>query len=446
MASVALLLEPPGTGARRSLAALASTLATRPAPLHVDTYEVLDLPGLGSLLRAPQADVVVACRPVELRPGSAGVGLVAKWFVGRKWADTELDFVAVAHADLMGDAVARTGLPRDRVVATGLPAEAPPGVAAQPPPAGEASIFVQVGGMEEGRLSRSLLQWTLLDPPAEVIFHSGGDARVARILRRDVATYGLSARLGTSVHDIPLLMAAATVCVVPPDGVAVAEGLAAGSPTVVLGAPASAAGCRFLVDRDAAAIVESELTLAADVDVLRQDAARLDRLRAGGRSLSAPGAVDRLADLVERAASEPRGVVPPPRRDSGPVLEDLGVRGGAGAAAAPPPPVDASASAGAVRARLAEVRARLALWRSRATLAHSAGDAELEAAAEAKASGLAAMEARLTAQAASLERRAPPSTEAGDRGAAADADVESRFQSLEVDAALAELKRKMGLP
>ncbi len=447
MPTVTLVLEPSGRGARRALLATADALEAAHPRLSVRRVEAADLPLAIPWAWAPDTDVILAARPLVRPQTGVAIGLVPSWHVAPRWGKGGFDVLAVAHPDLVDTGVRRTGLARAAVRATGLPVPEPARAdraAARRqlglPDAGDV-VLIQAGGLDEDLLGRSLFQWTLLDPKPALLLCAAGDERTAAVLRRDAPTYGLDARLAPRAEDLPLLLAAADVAIVPPDGAAVAECHAAGTPVVVLGARAAAAGNRFLADRSAGVAVESVLTLAADLDTLRADRERLKALARGGRPLVRPGAAGALADLAAQAAEDPdalRGtqVETPPTPSPGPVLEDLGP-----APDGPPSGVDASASLGAVRARLEQVRQRLGVWRERVELAVTAGAADLEEAARERVERYRDHEARLAAQAERLSRARPA---AGARPRAKRRkDLESRFRDLEVGAALEALKRKL---
>lgn len=112
-------------------------------------------------------------------------------------------------------------------------------------------------------------------------------------------------------EDMPLLLAAADLAVCRAGGSSVAELAAVGLPAVLVPLPIAAgdhqtANARALVEAGAAVLVpDHELTperLAAVVEPLLADPARLAAMGAAGRGLAHPEAADRLAALVEQHA------------------------------------------------------------------------------------------------------------------------------------------------
>ena len=445
MPIVTFVLEAPGTGARRALLAVADAVEKAHPGLEVRRIDGVDLPLSLPWTRPPDGDVLVSARPLERRGEATTVALIPSWHVARRWRGAACDAAVVAHADLVDAAAERTGLGSDAVFPFGLPVDGAAGTNRRTARrrlglADDADVLlVQAGGLDEDLLGRSLFQWTLLESPPTLLLSAGGDERTAKVLRRDAPSYGLPPP--ATPPGLPTLLAAADLVVVPPDGVAVAEAHAAGTPVVVLGARAAAPGNRFLSTRRAAVAVESVLTLAAEVDRLRADSAGLEAMAAGGTRLVRRDAATRFSDLVAQAAVDPealRGtrVGAPEAAEAGPILEDLGAPEASTRA-----DVDASAGLAAVRSRLEEVRQRLRLWRDRVELARSAGDRELEQAACNKVHKLEELAERLTAQAERLSKAKPAADAPRQRPARN--RMEERFRELEVEAALRELKRRV---
>lgn len=110
---------------------------------------------------------------------------------------------------------------------------------------------------------------------------------------------------------MPVLYAGADIVVCRAGATTVAELAAAGVPSVLVplpGAPGDhqTANARALADRGAAVLVpDAECTaerLAAEIDPLLHDAARLDAMGRAAAALGVPDAADRVAELVERHA------------------------------------------------------------------------------------------------------------------------------------------------
>jgi UDP-N-acetylglucosamine--N-acetylmuramyl-(pentapeptide) pyrophosphoryl-undecaprenol N-acetylglucosamine transferase len=142
---------------------------------------------------------------------------------------------------------------------------------------------------------------------------AGHDETVAALaaLRRD--DDALDYRLVRYEDDMPGLYAATTVAVCRAGATTVAELAAAGIPAVLVplpGAPGDhqTRNARALVDAGAGVLVPDPdcdgARLAAALDELLEDSARLAAMSSAARGLSRPDAADRLADLVEETAAE----------------------------------------------------------------------------------------------------------------------------------------------
>ena len=112
-------------------------------------------------------------------------------------------------------------------------------------------------------------------------------------------------------NDMPLFYAAADIVVCRAGATTVAELAAAGVPSVLVplpGAPGDhqTANARALSERGAALLIpDDELSaerLAAELDAVIADAARLDAMARAAAALARPDAADRVADVVEANA------------------------------------------------------------------------------------------------------------------------------------------------
>ncbi len=455
---VVFVLPPADDPSRRSMEALMGLVASAMPESRIEGLDRVPMagPGPGS------PSVVVSTSPVRLPHGTLGVCIPMSWSL--PWEPVGAHVFGVAHVDLARELVAR-GLPEDRVEVVGVPirredrdrATALANLNLTPGP--KQIVGVMLEGLPEETLDQMLFQFTLLEPPALLLFFAGRDQRLASVLRRRVPVLGLDARLLVDESRVPDLLAVSTVAVTSSAGVPSAQALAAGVPALVV--PASGAGgldaARFLASHGAARLVSEIRTLAADLDVLRHDPETRSLLRERAatmlprepmaKALSfVQGAVAAREELLVEPAASPGAA----RGGQGSVLEDLGGSPdpgahfhGMGADTEARSLLEIITAEKATRARFEDVNAELAKWKKRVGLAAEAGDDELRDMAIREVRRLEAEKTRLERE---LERLAGMRVRAARVGTPAvgrGQDYEERFRKLELDAQLRELKDRM---
>jgi len=498
---VRFVLPPVEEPTRRALLAAAEALRATHAEVVVETVELLDLPSFGRMPSGPA--VVVSDRPLPLPDGAVGVNLVASWAIDPLWARNRGHLWAVLHQGLK-ESLEAQGIPRERIVTTGMPvapatqpvpkAAARERLALAPGDSGQV-VAALLEGLEPASLAQALFQFTLLDPPATVVFFVGGDSAARRLLRREVPVHELNARLLSDPRHLHLVLAAADVAVASSEALPSSEVLGAGLPTVIVPTPRSVGdqAARFLAKQGAARVAAEVPTLSTELDLLRRDADARSSLRARAGALIPSEPMAGFLKLIERAlarreellTAKPAPAAPAAHKAGAavagslpaPPLEDLGgvdpwvddvsslPRPEPRGTADPPRPrageppkrrarpslrsrgahelrslAELIAAEKSARARFEECSRERGRWQRRAALANSAGDAELRELAVRELRHLEARLARLTEE---LERLARRRILAGHAKGPAPSDAESRFRRLELDAELDDLKRRM---
>jgi undecaprenyldiphospho-muramoylpentapeptide beta-N-acetylglucosaminyltransferase len=214
-------------------------------------------------------------------------------------------------------AISLPGTPLPGAVMTGNPVRAAVVAVERRPSAGRAVVAVFGGSLGARRINEAAAElYELWRARGDVTIHhvsgSGGhDAAQAAwsAARRDGDA--LDYRLLRYEDDMPGLYAATTIAVCRSGATTVAELAAAGVPSVLVplpGAPGDhqTRNAEALVAAGAAVLVpDGECTgtrLAAELEPLLADPARLDAMAAAAGTLARPEAADDLAALVERTA------------------------------------------------------------------------------------------------------------------------------------------------
>ena len=215
-------------------------------------------------------------------------------------------------------AVSLPGTPLAGAVVTGNPVRASVVAVERRPSPDEPLIAVFGGSLGARRINEAAAElYGLWRDRAGVTIHhvsgaAGHDAAQAALAagRRDGDALGY--RLLRYEENMPDLYAVTTVAVCRAGATTVAELAAAGVPSVLVplpGAPGDhqTRNAEALVAAGAAVLVpDAECTgarLAAELEPLLADPARLEQMAAAARTLARPRAADDLADLVEAAAA-----------------------------------------------------------------------------------------------------------------------------------------------
>ena len=341
---VRFVLPPEEDPTRRALLAALEALRGTHPDLVVEAVEQIDLPSFGRMPAGPA--IVVSARPLPLPAGAVGVSLVASWAIDPLWARTHGHLWAVLHPDLRAELTAQ-GVAADRIITTGMPfapaTEVITRAAARerlslPAPGQIQVVAALLEGLDTGTLAQALFQFTLLDPPAALVFFVGGDSAARRLLRREVPVHELDARLLSDPRHLHLVLAAADVAVVSSEALPSAEALAAGLPCVVVPTPQGVGdqAARFLGQRGAARVAVEVRTLAAELDLLRHDPQARAALRARTTALLQDEPMAAFLQLIERALHERDELLAPPAQP--PTAPSAATQAPAGAL--PPPPLE----------------------------------------------------------------------------------------------------------
>jgi len=411
------------------------------------------------------------------------------------WAQTDADrFVAVD--ELAAVALADAGVEGERILVVGAIGERAFAEAGTHDRAALRTRFklagkvalIEVAGLGAEQTGQLSLQLSLLDGGEAItfLFDAGNDVEAAAVLRRQVPTLGLRAKLFGATADAALLWRAADVIVARPRPEVVARVLLAGGKLVALVDDQLAGSARA-----AAALELRKRGIGAKGLLLLSSA--LDSAFGGVQPSPTADGAEQIADIVFAVSSDKRGVVDERRQAAQAAtrdrvraasaaasaaaattampgeLEDLG-----GSPAEPSPTIDAAELArlkAEVQLRKTELTRSMAAARDAATkladqakgaAARGAPDeaAQLERRADserAKMHALLAELATLEQELAELERvaktiqDAPRSSSSSSSGSAGRDDVpperpRSRPPAPSIDDALDDLKRRAGSP
>ncbi len=404
------------------------------------------------------------------------VGLVSSLWLDPAWAQTAVDRLCVAD-EIVARSGLELGLPAECLVPCGVPVcggfSGPSseergalrrrfGLAADTP-----LVLVVTDGLDPDQLTGALFQLSLVAERAQLLFDVDRDAEAADLLRRRASLYGVRARMFGKVEEAGQLWAAADVVVAQPHLYVEQRVVAQRLPLVAIFPEGEAQRQRARIhdQRGIGRHVQSLATLAAEIEAQLAPRA-LEQARQRLAAISKRVAVQDAARLVaqvraqadqilaeSRAQSEARSragaggggasAAPPAAADRQGPLEDIGLpaelqaRSEPGPRLSPEDLLEAEAEAGRQVLQHQEEAER---WGHRADLARAKADAELQRTAQQMVDRhLAAMHraladlARLAEQRAALEEREV-------RGRR----LEHTFRQLEVEDALADLKRKLG--
>lgn len=227
------------------------------------------------------------------------------------WAETDADrFVAVD--DLAAVALADAGVEGDRILVVGAIGERAFADAGREDRGALRSRFklsgkialVEVAGLGAELTGQLALQLSLLDGGDAItwLFDAAGDVEAATVLRRQVPTLGLRAKLFGATGDAALLWRAADLVIARPRSEVISRVLLIGGKLVALvddNVPGSARAAAALEARKRAVAAKGLLLLSAALD------------SAFGGALPAPSGDggDNIADIVAAVAGDKRGVI-----------------------------------------------------------------------------------------------------------------------------------------
>ncbi len=412
----------------------------------------------------------------ELEPAAAWAQTDADRFV----AVDELAAVALADAGVEGERILVVGAIGERAFADAAREDRAalrtrfklPAVGA----AGARVALVEVAGLGPELTGQLALQLSLLDSGEAItwLFDAAGDVESAAVLRRQVPTLGLRAKLFGATGDAALLWRTADVIVARPRSEVIARVLLLGGKLVALvddNIAGSAKAAAALEVRKRAIAARGLLLLSSSLDA------------AFGGALPAPvsDGGDNIADIVAAVAGDKRGVIDERRAAAHAATRDR-VRAASAAASAvahtaampgeledlggaAPDPVAMPDAAEVARLRTEVQRRVVEMNRSMATArdlaakladeaqaarARDASDASGEAAQlerradteRAKMHAMLSELATLDAELKELERTSKAAAEAARAAPAAAAAPPPRTRPASIDDALDALKRK----
>ncbi|MGE0872627.1 MAG: hypothetical protein AB7P03_28995 [Kofleriaceae bacterium] len=227
------------------------------------------------------------------------------------WSQTDCDrFVAVD--DLAAVALADAGVEGERIVVAGAIGERAFAEAGAQDRSALRSRFkltgkialVEVAGLGAEETGQLALQLSLLDGGDAItfLFDAGSDVEAAAVLRRQVPTLGLRAKLFGATADAPLLWRAADIIVARPRLEVVARVLLVGGKLVALIDDSVAGAAK------AAAALEARKRATAAKGLLLLSSA-LDAAFGGAPLSPTADGADNIADIVFAVAQDKRGVI-----------------------------------------------------------------------------------------------------------------------------------------
>src|SRR5262245_16699658 len=239
------------------------------------------------------------------------IAVVADLEPAAAWAQTDADrFVAVD--ELAAVALADAGVEGDRILVVGAIGErAFADASAQDRTAlrlryklGGKVALVEVAGLGAEQTGQLALQLSLLDGGDQItfLFDAGTDVEAAAVLRRQVPTLGLRAKLFGATPDAALFWRAADVIVARPRPEVIARVQLVGGKLVALVDDSVVGGAR------AALALEARKRAAAAKGLLLLSSA-LDAAFGGTPPAPTADGSDNIADIVAAVAADKRGVI-----------------------------------------------------------------------------------------------------------------------------------------
>lgn len=263
------------------------------------------------------------------------VAVVGELEPSAAWAQTDADrFVAVD--DLAAVALADAGVEGERILVAGAIGErAFAEAAAQDRTAlrqrfklGGRVALVEVAGLGAEQTGQLALQLSLLDGGDQItfLFDAAGDVEAAAVLRRQVPTLGLRAKLFGATPDAALYWRAADTIVARPRPEVVSRVSLLGAKLVALiddAVPGGAKAAAALEARKRAIPAKGLLLLASALEAALR----------GGPPPATPDGAENIADIVAAVAGDKRGIIDERRAAAQAATRDR-VRAASAAAAA----------------------------------------------------------------------------------------------------------------
>jgi hypothetical protein len=239
------------------------------------------------------------------------IAIVAELEPASEWAETDADrFVAID--ELAAVALADAGVEGERILVVGAIGERAFADAAREDRAGLRARFklsgkvalVEVAGLGPELTGQLALQLSLLDggDATTWLFDAAGDVEAAAVLRRQVPSLGLRAKLFGATGDAALLWRAADVIIARPRPEVISRVLLVGGKLVALVDDNIAGSAK------AAAALEARKRAVAAKGLLLLSSA-LDAAFGGAPPSPTSDGGDNIADIVAAVAGDKRGII-----------------------------------------------------------------------------------------------------------------------------------------
>jgi len=259
----------------------------------------------------PYAALALTVARDQVQNPAPVVAVVAELEPADAWAQTDADrFVAID--DLAAVALADAGVEGERILVVGAIGERAFADAAKEDRAALRARFklagkvalVEVAGLGPELTGQLALQLSLLDAGDAItwLFDAAGDVESAAVLRRQVPTLGLRAKLFGATGDAALLWRAADAIIARPRSEVLARVLLVGGKLVALVDDNIAGSAK------AAAALEVRKRAVAAKGLLLLSSA-LDAAFGGARPSPTSDGGDNIADIVAAVAGDKRGVI-----------------------------------------------------------------------------------------------------------------------------------------
>jgi hypothetical protein len=259
----------------------------------------------------PHAALALTVARDQVQNPAPVIAVVGELEPAAEWAETDADrFVAVD--DLAAVALADAGVEGDRILVVGAIGERAFADAGREDRtalrtrfklAGKVAL-VEVAGLGAELTGQLALQLSLLDSGDAItwLFDADGDLEAATVLRRQVPSLGLRAKLFGATADSALLWRAADVLVARPRSEVISRVLLVGGKLVALVDDNIAGSAR------AAAALETRKRAVAAKGLLLL-ASALDAAFGGSPASPSSDGGDNIADIVALVAGDKRGVI-----------------------------------------------------------------------------------------------------------------------------------------
>jgi UDP-N-acetylglucosamine:LPS N-acetylglucosamine transferase len=387
------------------------------------------------------------------------IGVLSGLRLDPAWSRTAVDRLSVADA-AQAELALQLGLPEECLVPCGIPVCGGFSVAPDEKeelrrrfglPLDRPVVLVVTDGLRSDELTGALFQLSMVSERASLLFDVARDDEGGEVLRRRASLYGVQAQMFGKVEEAGHLWAASDLVVARPHSYIEQRALALRLPLVCLpGDDDERETAQIWLRRRVGRAVEQLATLAAEVEMQMAPAALLAARQTIGE-ISRRSATTELARLVAQVRADAEHVLAEARRRSKPVpapaAEPPARRGpleaiGASPSESQPTKLeDLHAAEAEVGRQVLEHQQEAERWHRRSQLAADRGEEELRVEAERTVQRhQEAMHHALAELARLAERRQ------GLHTAGSSPRTDRAFRKLEVEEALAALKREMDDP